>query len=175
MEVDVSDVEGLEDAYLTYLTGHISTAKSAMALAKVSDTAKLAREIIESGSGPVIVFTDHIDSAKEIASLTGGVSITGATPVKKRADIVDTFQAGNIDVLVCTIGSMSVGWTLTASNRIIFNDLNWCPADNAQAEKRIHRIGQDRPCFVTTVVAGGIDARIAETLREKMKVISQVT
>jgi SNF2 family DNA or RNA helicase len=55
---------------------------------------------------------------------------------------VDDFQAGKIDVLVCTFGVGSVGITLTTSRRVILMDRPWTPGDVMQAEDRIRRIGQ---------------------------------
>jgi SNF2 family DNA or RNA helicase len=69
---------------------------------------------------------------------------------------------------------MSTGFTLTATNRVVFNDLSWCPADNEQAEKRIHRIGQTKDCYVVHIVSQGIDRKIAQVLQEKQKTIKKV-
>ena len=155
---------------------HLSTAKAAHALSKSPHSAAYALELLDQECGPVLIFTDHIEACKRIEEeiRTGGGrtrSITGSTPASQRSALVDVFQSYNIDALVCTIGSMSTGFTLTASNRIIFNDLSWCPADNAQAAARIHRIGQTKPCFVTHMVSGGVDEMITKTLTEKMKTI----
>ena len=56
--------------------------------------------------------------------------------------IVDHFQAGSIQVLVCTFGVGSVGLTLTRSHRVVLMDRPWTPGDVMQAEDRICRIGQ---------------------------------
>jgi SWI/SNF-related matrix-associated actin-dependent regulator 1 of chromatin subfamily A len=158
---------------------HISTAKKETALAKAEYTIGFANELFDQDIQPLLIFTDHVGSADAICKGLGGgrsgsrrgYSITGATSSEKRANLVAEFQAGGLDYLVCTIGSMSTGFTLTRTNRIIFNDLSWCPADNAQAEARIHRIGQREPCFVVYMVSEGIDEQITQTLQEKMKVL----
>jgi len=70
-------------------------------------------------------------------------------------------------VLAATIGSLSVGVTLTAARHVVFNDLSWVPGDNLQAEKRIHRIGQKNACTAHYIEASETDAYIRKTLEEK--------
>lgn len=162
----------------------LSTTKKDSALAKAEHTVKFAGELLEQDIGPLLIFTDHVGSAERIY---GGLSrrsgdrgrrgrrIMGSTPTEERAKYVEEFQQKKLDFLVCTVGSMSTGFTLTATNRIIFNDLSWCPADNAQAAARIHRIGQKRPCFITYMVSSGVDEKITRTLQEKKRVLNDAT
>jgi SNF2 family DNA or RNA helicase len=56
--------------------------------------------------------------------------------------MVDRFQMGMIDVLICTFGVGSTGITLTRSHTVILLDRPWTPGDTAQAEDRVRRIGQ---------------------------------
>jgi SNF2 family DNA or RNA helicase len=69
---------------------------------------------------------------------------------------------------------MSVGVTLTAAQDVVFNDLSWVPADNMQARKRIHRIGQSKKCRCHHMISGPTDAYIKAVLEEKEKTINQV-
>jgi SWI/SNF-related matrix-associated actin-dependent regulator 1 of chromatin subfamily A len=170
-------VEQLEE---DFANNHISTAKKNIAIEKAGFTAKYVNDCISSSEKPILVFSDHIEScfaiktelnAKGVTSVT---VITGSTPSDQRHKIVVDFQQGLIDVLVCTIGSMSTGFTLTATNRVVFNDLSWCPADNEQAEKRIHRIGQMKNCYVIRILSEGIDRKIIEVLQEKQNTLDKV-
>lgn len=61
---------------------------------------------------------------------------------QERQEIVDNFQDGGIDVLICTYGVGSTGLTLTRSHTVILLDRPWTPGDVMQAEDRIRRIGQ---------------------------------
>lgn len=54
---------------------------------------------------------------------------------KQRA--ADSFQAGNVDILLCNIISAGTGWTLDHGDTIIFMDNAWNPSDNSQAEDRV--------------------------------------
>ena len=154
----------------------LSTAKADLALLKAKPTAKYLLELLSQDIAPVLVYSDHVESAKYIAEYLQGKRIvsrviTGATPSTKRTQLVNDFQFGNIEVLVATIGSLSTGFTLTRSNRIVFNDTGWVPGDILQAEARIVRISQERPCFVTHMVASGIDTLIRDALQKKMEVL----
>jgi superfamily II DNA or RNA helicase len=105
--------------------------------------------------------------------LKGGL-IWGETPMNKRQTMIDNFQRGDLRVLVCTIGAAKTGITLTAANQMIFNDLPWVPADYLQAEKRIHRIGQDQGCVIHIATAPGVDSMIAKTVLSKARDLTAI-
>ncbi len=148
---------------------HFSTVKKEFALKKVPATTALATDLLDQGE-QVVIFTDHVDPVAEIAdtlhpTLTG--CITGNTPTEDRDRLVEEFQKGEIRVLIATIGSASTGFTLTAARNMIFNDIPWGYVDLIQARKRIHRVGQDRSCVVSFIVAGDVDRMILKKIKEK--------
>ena len=164
-------------SFATYMSGGKTdiTAKTTSALLKAPLTAEYCNMLREGGSGPLLVFTDHVASAQAIAAaVAGAVAITGQTPVLDRMRMVSAFQDGKIEVIVATIGSLSVGVTLTAARHVVFNDLSWVPADNLQAEKRIHRIGQKNACFSHFIDATPTDTHIRKTLYGKLETINKV-
>jgi len=77
--------------------------------------------------------------------------ITGETLPSKRTDLVDAFQSGKIDLIVCT-KALREGVTLTRANRAVFTEFWWVPAWLMQAEDRIYRIGQTRDSTITYLV-----------------------
>ena len=101
-------------------------------------------------------------------------SITGDVCPNKRQDLVDMFNNGQLDVLLCTYGAASTGINLTASNLMVLNDLPWEVASLEQAKKRSHRLGQKRPCRIVHVIGSSVDELILKTLNAKMKVIAEV-
>lgn len=155
-----------------------ATHKKNSAKIKVKHTARYAKDLLEAGEGPLIIYSDHVEPTENIAKAFPKKFqvrvITGKTPMNKRDEIVRDFQAGKVDVLCATIGALSVGVTLTKSKNIIFNDLSWVPADIAQAEKRIHRIGQEGTCFIHRIFWGKIDFKIGKELDKKIAVLSEV-
>lgn len=150
-----------------------SSAKAVSALAKVPHTVAFAEDLL-TNTDRVVVFTDHVQAATEIHKKLGGGLVTGGVPADERAALIRSFEAGEIPALTATIGAMSVGVNLTSCSRMVFNDLPWVPADLAQAEARIHRIGQKHPCFYYYMLASRQDQVIYRTLAAKKKLIAEV-
>lgn len=77
--------------------------------------------------------------------------ITGETPVGERTQIMRAFQKGDLDVILANAEPISRGQTLTAACVSVW----WGPTDKCetyiQANKRIHRPGQTRPCTVVNL------------------------
>lgn len=149
------------------------TIKSANALAKTKYTIELAQELIDEGKQPTI-FTYHKASCEEIAKKFKVPHIHGGVNPDKRAGIINEFKAGKYNVLVATIGSLSVGVNLTNTSYMIFNDISWNQSDQDQTEKRIHRVGQKSNCFYYYIFSSKIDQMIYQKVREKRKVIDRV-
>lgn len=168
----------IHESLLQYGSGnssHFMVQKAVMALSKAKTTAKYVSDMVEQGE-KVIVFSDHVAATEEIAKgIKGEVEVvTGKTPMDARHEIVEDFQKGEIDVVVATVGALGVGVTLTSARHVVFNDYPFVPADLEQAEKRIHRIGQNRTCFVSYIFSNSMDHRIFNIIHGKDKVIKQV-
>jgi superfamily II DNA or RNA helicase len=96
------------------------------------------------------------------------LSLTGATPVSQRAELVRRFQQLEVPVMLVSLKAGGVGLNLTAADTVIHVDPWWNPAVEAQASARTHRIGQDKPVFVyKLVVAGSIEERMLELQQRK--------
>lgn len=149
-------------------SGHISTSKAKSALSKAKHTVNYVKDLMD--QGPVVVFTDHVKSAESIhKGIKNSGIITGEVNTNKRSQLVEDFQSGKIDCLVCTIGAASVGFTLTRSRDIVFNDLSWVEADNEQARKRIHRVGQEKKARAHYMIGSKTDAKLKKILTKKIK------
>lgn len=157
------------------LTPAMSSLKAESALYKAKHTIDYAKNLLSEVGTPIVIFSDHVASATEIAEkLPNSCLITGATPMTKRHEYVTKFQNKELNFFVATIGAASTGITLTAANDLIFNDLSWVPADNSQAKKRIHRIGQNNACRIHFISGSVIDRRIITELTTKMETISKI-
>lgn len=149
---------------------------------KVPATASLVAEQL--GAAPdrnVVVFTHERAMADKVARAVAdevrerlGVApttfvVTGAMRADERARVVERFQAlAGGAVLVATYGALSVGVTLTAADVVVLHDLDWTPATLLQAEARIHRVSQSRPCFSYWMVCeDGVDTLFARVLSNK--------
>jgi SNF2 family DNA or RNA helicase len=150
---------------------HIMSIKADNAIEKAPYTAQYAMELLEMGETSVI-FTDHVKSCLAIHELleNKGVKVElihGAVSNDVRDELISAFQRREIDILVCTIGAASTGFTLTATRNMIFNDISWNFVDVDQARKRIHRVSQDRTCIIHYLTSGDMDAMITDRVLEK--------
>lgn len=131
-------------------------------------------ELLEEREGqPIVAFTHFRSTA--LAAVRAGEAqgrrcglIMGGLPQEGRDAAIRQFQAGEIDLLVGTLGSLSEGVTLTAADTCIFIERSWRPTQIDQAMRRLHRIGQTRPVTVIHLVAeDSLDQRISALLAAK--------
>ena len=153
----------------------MSGVRHEMALAKVDDVIDHLTDI----DHQVVLMAHHKDVVEGIklgleAVGKTVVTLTGDCNQAHRQHSVDTFQAGDADVFIGTIGAAGVGITLTAASHVVFAELSWVPGDVSQAEDRCHRIGQQDSVLIQhLVVDGSLDARMAEVLVQKQKVLDR--
>src|SRR5258705_7190378 len=84
-------------------------------------------------------------------------------------------SAPEVRVAICNIIAGGVGITLTAATHVIFQDIDWVPANHLQAEDRAYRMGQTERVTVEYMMADGtLDAFIAELLEAKLRLINAV-
>ena len=110
----------------------------------------LANKIIKNG-GKVVIFCSFDNEIDKLKDAFGDIAVyhNGKLTPKKKDEAVDRFQNDeNIKIFIGNIESASVGITLTAGNNVIFNSVSFVPGINWQAEDRVHRIGQDKPCTI---------------------------
>lgn len=90
--------------------------------------------------------------------------------------MVEWFQKKDVPrVLALSLKCGGVGITLTRANHVYHFDYWWNASAAQQAEDRTHRIGQDKPVYVTTIMTKGtIEERIAEIVAEKQALIESM-
>jgi SWI/SNF-related matrix-associated actin-dependent regulator 1 of chromatin subfamily A len=155
----------------------ITLARQTLAAAKVKSTIEFVTGAVDQGE-KVIVFSCFEDPLEELAEHFRGsvVVLTGSTPGEKRQTIVDRFhQDERIRVFLANIIAGGVGHNLTAATQVVFNDLDWVPANHWQAEDRAYRIGQTRTVNVTYMIAANtIDDFVQSVLERKGALVSAV-
>jgi SNF2 family DNA or RNA helicase len=73
-------------------------------------------------------------------------------------------------VLIGQLQAAGTAINLTAANQVLFAESSWVPAENLQAAKRCHRMGQHRPVFVRiSALDDSIDELIADTIQRKLE------
>lgn len=166
--------EKLQDAQRAAFA-EISILRHDVAVEKAPAVLAHATDALEGGTDKLVIMAHHHDV---VAALIEGlkefspVSLTGETPMTRRQENVDRFQADpSCRVFVGSITVAGVGIKLTASAHVIFAELDWVPGNVTQAEDRLHRIGQVQSVLVQHVVLdGSLDARMVELLISKQDV-----
>lgn len=140
--------------------------------AKVDACLELIEQLIEEGQ-KVLVFAEfqaEIEKIKELCDKAGisAEMYYGKTPDKKRFEIVDRFQNGDLQVFIGQIESAGISITLTASSNMIFLSTGYKYGVYDQARARIHRKGQVNKCtYYHLIATNTIDEKIMKALRKK--------
>ena len=161
----------------TQFLAKLTKVRVALHKAKHKAVAERVKDVIATGE-KVVIFTCFNDGVARHKSTFGdlAVTITGSCSAQERMDAVDSFQGDpRVRVAICNLIAGGVGITLTAGTHVIFQDLDWVPANHAQAEDRCYRMGQNSRVTVEYFhAARTLDSYIAELLSAKMKLIAAV-
>lgn len=104
----------------------------------------------------VIVWTSFTENADWIANNLkqyGAVRVHGKMTIDNRNRSIQAFKSDDdVRVLVATPGAAKEGLTLTVASYAVFFDRSFSLDDYLQAQDRIHRISQSRPCFIYNLI-----------------------
>jgi len=143
--------------------------------AKVHAAAEWVRRAVLLGEA-VVVFVEHVEPLRALQKLLrkqriGLVTIQGSTSAKARQEAVDSFQAGEVPVLLATKAGKE-GITLHRARHLLFLERYFTSAEEEQAEDRIRRIGQK---YRTTIWflhgVNTIDDRLAQIIESKRRLV----
>ena len=169
-----------EETDLESMMVAMASLRRATGVAKAKLAGRMIADEIDSGAySKIVVFYQHTEVGKTlIANLEkyGVVSISGSTTNTMRQKAIDTFQADpSVRVFIGQLQACSTAITLHAASQVMFVEQSWTPADNAQAAKRCHRIGQKSPVFVRMLgLAKSIDEAVTKVLARKSQMISEL-
>lgn len=98
--------------------------------------------------------------------------VVGGQPRGQRADAIDDFQAGLLDVILCTAGAGGLGITLTAAGTVVMMQRSWELDKAVQPEDRAHRLDEivlthDALEVIDIVAKDTVDDRVRELMRVK--------
>ena len=152
----------------------LSEVRARLAESRIPALLDMVEDFEEAGE-PLVVFSAYKAPINELAKRDGWEIITGDVSAKRRQEIVADFQAGKLKGVGLTIAAGGVGITLTQASNMIFVDLDWVPAKNAQAVDRIRRIGQTGASIQVIRMASDhpVDRRVQAILNEKMELIQR--
>ena len=157
--------------------GRITQVRRAIAFVKCRHTIKFVENALEQGE-KVIIFTSFLNTMQRFQKhfKDRAVYVSGEVPAHERQDRVDRFQNDDdIKIFVANMHIAGVGINLTAARQVVFNDLDWVPANHWQAEDRAYRIGQTGTVNVTYMIATGtIDSFVKTVLETKAALMDSI-
>jgi SNF2 family DNA or RNA helicase len=125
---------------------------------------KAFTDLVESTEDRLIVFynfTEEMDAMRKIVNeMKREYSLVNGS----RKDLT-CYEEFNDSITFIQYQSGAMGLNLQKANKIIYFTLPLSSELYEQSKKRIHRIGQDQPCFYyQLIVTGSIEERILKTL-----------
>jgi SNF2 family DNA or RNA helicase len=111
---------------------------------------------ITSNNEKAIVWTSFIKNAEWLKRHLleySPVMVHGGLTMELRNKNITQFKTNPaIKLLIATPGAAKEGLTLTVANHVIFFDRSFSLDDYLQAQDRIHRISQEKECFVYNLI-----------------------
>lgn len=148
-----------------------------LALEKTKQSIALAEQAIENGK-KVIIFTNFTHSFDALMKHFGRMAVghNGKMNGTQKQFSVDEFQNNpDVKVFIGNLISAGTAITLTEAEVVIMNDLDFVPANHAQAEDRAHRLGSTTTTNVYYPIAvGTIDEHMFKILEKKRRIIDTV-
>ena len=172
------DPEALRRAMRAMAVTRLSQLKRLAGRLKLKPMLEYFDNLLASSDRKIVVSACHHEIIDALMEHFGesAVKVDGRMDSKARDNSVRAFMGNkNIRVFVGQLQAAGVGLTLTVASDVYFAEMGWSPGDHTQMADRVHRIGQDRPCTNTYLVAEGtIEEDIAKLLQEKTGVVSSI-
>ena len=129
---------------------------------------------LEMHTNKAIIWTGFIDNVEWLHDKLTQYTpekVHGSLAIAERNRAIDRFKKDEeCRLLIATPGAAKEGLTLTVANHAIFYDRSFSLDDYLQAQDRIHRISQTRPCVVHNLIArDSIDEWVDVLLNAKYK------
>ncbi len=152
----------------------LASAEGIMESAKTKLMLSMLEELIAEGKKILLFsqFTSMLEIIEKEVTDAGipYVKLTGRT--RNRADVVDSFQNGEVPLFLISLKAGGTGLNLTAADTVIHYDPWWNPAVENQASDRAHRIGQTKPVFIYKLVASNTVEEKILTMQEYKKILT---
>ncbi|KAF2435592.1 hypothetical protein EJ08DRAFT_645870 [Tothia fuscella] len=134
---------------------------------------KLLRQL-QAGGHRCLIFTQMtkvLDILEQFLNIHGHryLRLDGGTKIEQRQILTDRFNEDkSILAFILSSRSGGLGINLTGADTVIFYDLDWNPAMDAQCQDRCHRIGQTRDVHIYRFVSEyTIEANILRKSNQK--------
>ncbi|MFZ0699712.1 MAG: DEAD/DEAH box helicase [Thermoplasmata archaeon] len=146
--------------------------------AKFAALDSMIQQIVANGEKAIVwsQFVENVRLLRRKYSNFGSAEIHGGIPIEARHDVVRRFQSDPKKSLIFAVPAAArEGVTLTAANNAIYLDRGFNMVDYIQSQDRIHRIGQERRCVVTKIVArDSVDEFVEAVLARKADIAGEI-
>ena len=147
--------------------------------AKLDAIAEIVESAMDAGEKTLVFsqFTSFLSLIAEVLDARGVpyFTITGATPKKRRLDLVNAFNDDDTPVFLVSLKAGGTGLNLTGASVVVHADPWWNAAAQNQATDRAHRIGQTQVVSVHKVIAKDtVEERILHLQDAKTDLADQV-
>jgi hypothetical protein len=175
--------EAMERAERAEVLVRMNTLSHLTGVGKVEAFLEEVQQHWESTRRPLLIFAQHVDVQHallnalkalnyRVGSILGGDEDREATKERFQEGVpvsAPPEQRDYYDILVLSIEAAGVGLTLTRAQDVFFIERTWTPSKLAQAEDRVHRIGQKNQVTITYFDAPGtLDEKFGEMLMKKL-------
>ena len=181
LNVVLTQIEGGDEAgwqRLQAMLLPLASTRRVLALAKSRAAIDLIKSEIEGGADRIVLFGLHVaalQAVNDACQSLGARLLMGETAHTLREGAVAGFNAGTVKVLVASVRVAGFGLNLQSARRAIFLETDWTAASIDQAVARLYRAGQTRPVRISILtVADSIDARVADIVRRKRRIVTQL-
>ena len=181
-ELEAAILAAVEAGGLSFLDAqYVATLRRLIGESKAVPYAHLLAEELKWSGAKRIIFGIHIEALKYIHAFLqrqglNGVLSVGPTPdAEKRNNVIRFQEDKECQYYLANMKVGGIGATLTAACAVDMFESAWTPAENAQALKRAHRIGQEntvRARFI--VLSGTLDETVTKVVAAKTAAIAAV-
>ena len=131
---------------------------------------------------PLVVFAWHksvvamlSDSLKQDPPISH-VVVTGETSAGAKQQAIADFQAGQVQVIIGNISSISEGVDLSRANTVIFAESTWQTSALEQASARVENINKQgcAPLIYLLTIRASLDSIVLSKVLKKVGIIEQI-
>ena len=123
------------------------------------------KDLVESTNDRLVVFYNFNEELKQLKKIAEELE-RPISEVNGHVKDLDAYEHENDSITFCQYQAASMGLNLQKANKIIYFTLPLMSEHFEQSKKRIHRIGQTKPCFYYQMICrNSIEEDIYKTLQ----------
>jgi SWI/SNF-related matrix-associated actin-dependent regulator 1 of chromatin subfamily A len=160
------------------ILAYLSKMRHLTGIAKIPGVVDFIQEFIETTDRKIVVFTHHIDVAREVVQRLNTLFPSNVVYVPSPVDptLIEKFREENSRILIGNTLSLGEGHNLQCCSDFILMEREWNPPKEEQAEGRFPRPGQTSDKITGTyfTAVGTVDEFFAELVEQKRAIVSSV-